>query len=633
MLTKWITAIAFVAFLGLSNAARAQTCTSAAPSAPGTTATSGLFRVFAYGVANATSVLFPTWGEALGQDDVRWYNGVNAGGGTWYADVDLSLHKSGNPEYTRFNTHVYANGSVLCAATTFMRVACSSAAPQSPTTTATSGLFRIYAYGVQGATSLTFPTWAVVNGQDDIAYYTGTNQGGGTWYADVNLANHKLNAPQGGTFTTHVYANDVLCAATSFVRNLPNTPPTVSMTVPATNTAFQLGTALNLRATASDDVAVTKVQYYANGTIYIGQAITSPFSINWAPTTAGFYTITARAFDGGGLTTDSAPVSVAIMKLVSAAPVANTTAPVWKYHVGPDAGWNLPEGQWHIAARHFPTDPVSTGLNNDFSRFFTGTGSCPFPLSGGYCTLTNFRTATPYSNYQRGQAGEADGTPNTTSAFQQYGSGFGSFINTFESGCAAVVGGAPHSVFEFRFPAGAYVPIFDGSANTEFMIEADLEVPWFYTITGSRVQLSLYAYFKNAQGQNFALLFNAYDNVASTPAGAYYDTVTPFMSTPFTPDNQIMSFGPVDNQYSYSAGSGSFRTTLWKGLTKYRAFVTRQKILDSMATMGYGGQQPENFQLYNFGVLHEVFCAGGNEASTAYHGANFRAYSVRFSGQ
>lgn len=100
-------------------------CTAVAPSAASTPNVNGSFRVFAYGVSGSDSVVFPTWGNVGGQDDLIWYPGVNAGGGTWYADVDLGAHKAGNPEYGTFNTHVYLSNAsfsgIACGGTTWTR--------------------------------------------------------------------------------------------------------------------------------------------------------------------------------------------------------------------------------------------------------------------------------------------------------------------------------------------------------------------------------------------------------------------------------------------------------------------------------------------------------------------------------
>jgi hypothetical protein len=48
---------------------------------------------------------------------------------------------------------------------------CGGAYPQAGSTTATSGSFRVYAVGVNGASYMYFPTWSDAGGQDDIVWY------------------------------------------------------------------------------------------------------------------------------------------------------------------------------------------------------------------------------------------------------------------------------------------------------------------------------------------------------------------------------------------------------------------------------------------------------------------------------
>lgn len=57
------------------------------------------------------------------------------------------------------------------------------------------GTHEVFAYGVQNAAVVKFPTWSAAtdvngNNQDDIVWYQGTNLGGGTWRAIINHANH-----------------------------------------------------------------------------------------------------------------------------------------------------------------------------------------------------------------------------------------------------------------------------------------------------------------------------------------------------------------------------------------------------------------------------------------------------------
>jgi hypothetical protein len=76
-----------------------------------------------------------------------------------------------------------------------------------------------YAYGIQNATAVWFPAWSLVNGQDDLVWYPGTNLGNGTWKGTVNLASH----PGTGQIAVNVWmyngSTAVPLADLSFFRN------------------------------------------------------------------------------------------------------------------------------------------------------------------------------------------------------------------------------------------------------------------------------------------------------------------------------------------------------------------------------------------------------------------------------
>lgn len=89
----------------------APACTSAGPDGDTVLTSAGTSRRYAYGVTNATSVDFPTWSTTNGQDDLVWYPGTNAGGGTWYADVTLASHSPANTTGDTMTTHAYMNNA------------------------------------------------------------------------------------------------------------------------------------------------------------------------------------------------------------------------------------------------------------------------------------------------------------------------------------------------------------------------------------------------------------------------------------------------------------------------------------------------------------------------------------------
>ena len=99
------------------------------------------------------------------------------------------------------------------------------------------------------------------------------------------------------------------------------TPPTVSLTSPANNAS--LSGIVNITATASDNMGVSRVEFYHNSTMmYVSNV--SPFSYAWTSTAAanGSCALTARAYDAAGNVGLSPSVTVTVNNVV-----ADTTAP------------------------------------------------------------------------------------------------------------------------------------------------------------------------------------------------------------------------------------------------------------------------------------------------------------------
>ncbi len=104
------------------------------------------------------------------------------------------------------------------------------------------------------------------------------------------------------------------------------TAPTVSLTAPAAGTVS--GT-INVTATATDNVAVSGVQFLLNGANLGTEDVSSPYSISWNTATVanGTYTLTARARDAAGNTTTSASIVVTVSNttLLTALPMNETS--------------------------------------------------------------------------------------------------------------------------------------------------------------------------------------------------------------------------------------------------------------------------------------------------------------------
>jgi hypothetical protein len=91
-----------------------------------------------------------------------------------------------------------------------------------------------------------------------------------------------------------------------------NTAPTVSLTSPAEGASGVAPALFTLTAQAGDaEGPVAKVQFF-NGATLLNEDTVSPFTFDWTNVGVGSYTLTAVAFDSGGLSTPSAPVHVTV---------------------------------------------------------------------------------------------------------------------------------------------------------------------------------------------------------------------------------------------------------------------------------------------------------------------------------
>jgi hypothetical protein len=101
------------------------------------------------------------------------------------------------------------------------------------------------------------------------------------------------------------------------------TPPLVSITSPATGTIYSSAQSVTIAASASDDVGVTRVEFY-DGTTLMSSDTSTPYSYAWSFTSTnnGAHAWTCKAYDASGKSTTSTVVSLTV-----SISVADTTAP------------------------------------------------------------------------------------------------------------------------------------------------------------------------------------------------------------------------------------------------------------------------------------------------------------------
>ncbi len=118
-------------------------------------------------------------------------------------------------------------------------------------------------------------------------------------------------------------------AVNGFVCNGAPQVPVVQLTGPAAAQVFTPGSSIPVTATAGEATAsVSKVEFFATSTVpgtshtpvLLGTATASPYTLTWASVPAGYYNLTAEAFDSAGATNTSPPLQVNVVPATNAAP-------------------------------------------------------------------------------------------------------------------------------------------------------------------------------------------------------------------------------------------------------------------------------------------------------------------------
>ena len=95
-----------------------------------------------------------------------------------------------------------------------------------------------------------------------------------------------------------------------------NQSPSVTLMSPVSGGTFNVTEAISLEATAADgDGTVSQVDFHANGVLVGTDATESGgvYSITWAPSVSGSYSLTAVAIDNDGATQTSAAIAISVL--------------------------------------------------------------------------------------------------------------------------------------------------------------------------------------------------------------------------------------------------------------------------------------------------------------------------------
>lgn len=161
-----------------------------------------------------------------------------------------------------------------------------------------------------------------------------------------NVENVYFSAPTAGTYTVNVkgynvpngpqpYSLVVSGNGLAVGGSGDTTAPTTSITAPAAGATVSGTTTVS--ASASDNVGVTQVEFYVDGTLKATDT-TSPYSFSWDTTTAanGSHSLTSKAYDAAGNVGTSSAVSVTVSNAGSGGTANETftgtaSSGGWKY--------------------------------------------------------------------------------------------------------------------------------------------------------------------------------------------------------------------------------------------------------------------------------------------------------------
>jgi hypothetical protein len=125
------------------------------------------------------------------------------------------------------------------------------------------------------------------------------------------------NSVPAGTYTITATAYDSygVTATSAPMTIIVSAPPTVSVTAPTAGATVKIGAPMTLQASASvSNGTVSRVDYWS-GNLKLGSSTTSPYTVNWTPTSAyiGTFSFYAVATSNANLTSSSNTVSVNII--------------------------------------------------------------------------------------------------------------------------------------------------------------------------------------------------------------------------------------------------------------------------------------------------------------------------------
>lgn len=155
-----------------------------------------------------SSILVPTWSDAGGQDDLKWYTAERMSNGNYSVTIDTKDHNYAGGAYS---IHVYGkdNGDkVTFLGNTSINVTTTPMSATAVKAVVTENIITVSVSGItapNGINKILLPTWSDMNGQDDIKWYSATKQSDGSYQLAIDAKNHNGDS---GTYSIHAYGEE-----------------------------------------------------------------------------------------------------------------------------------------------------------------------------------------------------------------------------------------------------------------------------------------------------------------------------------------------------------------------------------------------------------------------------------------
>lgn len=344
------------------------------------------------------------------------------------------------------------------------------------------------------------------------------------FYRGNTLLGQDLSAPYAYTWanagagiysiTAKAYDNLNAVTTSSAIQvtvNAGNTPPVVSISMPATGAVYFSPATINITAVATDqNGSVSKVRFYQGSTL-LGEDLSAPYNWTMNNVPNGNYSLKAKAYDNQNAVTTSAAVSVSVVSPgTNLPPVTQIISPV--------------SGATFTAPATVVVDATASDPNGSITkvRFYDGNTYLGQDLTAPYSwTMSNL----PAGNYNlRSRAYDNNGA-----------SAYSSTVNITVNEVQQSVCSAPAT---FYFTPATYIPLSEiqlgqGRLHPVWGVSVDAYIPsnrlnWaismvhaahlFRNVSGTdRIPLDFY--FATAAKESFC---GCDPNIQAAPAGSPY---------------------------------------------------------------------------------------------------------------